>query len=600
MTLDVRTLVVLLAVGHLLQIVVLSLQYAVFRSYKGIGWWLLWSGSVAAGVGFMLLRQVPGLRVTAILCQNGFLVFGVACLYVGLMRFHERETRRLLVAAILVLYSAGISFFLLVVDDIDARSAIIGTTLSVIALVTAWDLRAARAGATRVTASFLCLVLLGHGLFFAWRAGMILAGASTADVFSTSAFNLGPYVDAFIVSNLLTFGLILMVNQRSHAELREARDHFMLLFETSPDAVLITRADDGFCRNVNVGFEVLSGYRRNDLLGRSTLDLGLYAEPASRDTVVAELRARGSVSNAEIVFRRKDGSHFVGSMSARVIQLGDVPHVMSVTRDVTEQKRVEEELARNAVEIRELNAGLEKRVAARTAELSEKNRELESFVYTIAHDLRAPLRAIDGFSGILQEAHSDRLDPEGLRLLSRARAGAERMDQLIRDLLEYARAGTAELRRGEVNLSALAREAFQDVVPGESRGGIDFAVGDLPAAFGDAVLLRVVFHQLLANAVKFTASLPERRIEVRAVREGETVWYELADSGVGFDPAHVEKLFGMFQRLHARDGFTGTGIGLAIVKRIVERHGGRVRAEGAVGRGATFAFTIPQAGGDDA
>ncbi len=600
MTLDVRTLVVLLAVGHLLQIVVLSLQYAVFRSYRGIGWWLLWSGSVAAGVGFMLLRQVPGLRVTAILFQNGLLILGVTFLYVGLMRFHGRETRPLLVSLILVLFFASLSFFLLVTDDIDARSTSIGVALSVIALVTVWDLRAVRAGPTRVTASFLCLVLLGHGLFFAWRAAMILAGTSTADVFGTSAFNLGPYVDAFLVSNLLTFGLVLMVNQRAHAELREARDHFELLFETSPDAVLITRAGDGFCRNVNEGFEGLSGYRRDEILGRSTVDLGLYAEPASRDGIVAELRARGSVNNAEVEFRRKDGSRFVGSMSARIIPLGGVPHVMSVTRDVTERKRAEEELVRSAAEIQELNAGLEKRVAARTAELTEKNRELESFVYSIAHDLRAPLRTIDGFSGILEEEYAGRLDPEGIRLLSRIRAGAERMDQLIRDLLEYARAGTAELRRGRVNMTALAREAFQDVVPEESREGIDLAVGELPAATADGVLLRVVFHQLLANAVKFTASVPERRIEVRAVREAGAVWYEVADSGVGFDPAHGEKLFGMFQRLHARDGFTGTGIGLAIVKRIVERHGGRVRAEGAVGRGATFAFTIPKAGGDDA
>lgn len=600
MTLDVRTLVVLLAVGHLLQIVVLSLQYSVFRSYRGIGWWLLWSGSVAAGVGFMLLRQVPGLRVTAILFQNGFLICGVTCLYVGLMRFHGRETSRLPVAAILVLYSAGILFFLLVVNDIDARSAIIGAALSAMSLLTAWELRAARSGATRVTATFLCLVLLGHGLFFAWRAGMILGGESTADVFGASAFNLGPYVEAFIVSNLLTFGLILMVNQRTHAELREARDHFMLLFETSPDAVLITRAADGFCRNVNEGFEAISGYRREEILGRCTLDLGLYAEPASRERVVAALREKGQVNNAEVEFRRKDGSRFVGSMSVRIIPLGGVPHVMSVTRDVTERKRAEDELSRVAAEIRELNSSLEKRVAERTVALTEKNRELESFVYSIAHDLRAPLRAIDGFSGILEEAHSDRLDPEGLRLLSRVRAGAERMDQLIRDLLEYARAGTAELHRGEVNMNALAREAFLDVVPAELREGVDLAVGDLPAAPGDAVLLRVVFRHLLANAVKFTASLPQRRIEVRAVRDGGAVWYEVADSGVGFDPAHAEKLFGMFQRLHARDGFTGTGIGLAIVKRIVERHGGRVRAEGAVGRGATFAFTIPQAGGDDA
>lgn len=599
MTLDVRTLIVLLAAGHLLQVVVLSLQYAVFRSYKGIGWWLLWCGSVAAGIGFLLLRQVPGLKVTAILLQNGFLVLGVTCLYVGLMRFHGRGTKRLLVLAILVLYFSGHTFFTLVVDDIDARSAIIGATLAVIAFVTAWELRAVRAGATRVTASFLCLVLLGHGLFFAWRAGMILAGASTADVFGPSAFNLGPYVDAFVVSNFLTFGLILMVNQRSHAELGEARDHFELLFETSPDAVLITRLDDGACRNVNEGFETLAGYRREEILGRSALDLDLYVEPTAREKVVAALREKGQASNFETVFRRKDGSHFVGSMSARIIPLGGVPHVMSVTRDVTERKRAEDELARSAAEIRELNTGLERRVAARTAELTEKNRELESFVYTIAHDLRAPLRAIDGFSGILEEEHSHRLDPEGLRLLARVRAGARGMDRLIRDLLEYARVGTVEVRRGPVDMDGLAREVFLEIVPEEDRKSIEFAVRELPAATCDAALVRVVFRELIGNAVKFTAPGPERRIEVRAVREEGAVWYEVADSGVGFEPVHARKLFGMFQRLHARDGFDGTGIGLAIVKRIVERHGGRIRAVGAAGRGATFAFTIPEPGGND-
>lgn len=600
MTLDVRTLIVLMAVGHLLQIVVLSLQYAVFRSYRGIGWWVLWSASVATGSVFMLLREVPGLRVPSILLQNGLLVLGVTSLYVGLMRFHGRLTRRSLVSAILVLYFAGHTFFLLVVDNLDARSVLVSGTLSVVALVTAWELHAARSGATRATADFLSLVLLAHGAFFAWRTAMILGGANVVEFFGRSAFNLAVFVDGFVVANLLTFGLILMVNQRSHAELGEARDHFELLFETSPDAVLITRAGDGYCRNVNQGFEVLSGYRREEILGRSTTDLDLYVEPAAREKVVAALQEKGGVSSVELEFRRKDGSRFVGSLSGRIVLLGGVPHVISVTRDVTERRRAEDELARSAAEIRELNAGLERRVATRTAELTEKNRELESFVYTIAHDLRAPLRAIDGFSGILEEEHSRLLDPEGLRLLARVRAGARGMDRLIRDLLEYARAGTVEIHRGPLDLEGLAREAFQEIVPEDARTSIDFAVRALPAATGDASLLRVVFHELIANAVKFTAPGPARRIEVRAAREEGAVWYEVADNGVCFDQAHAQKLFGTFQRLHARDGFEGTGIGLAIVKRIVERHGGRVRAEGAAGRGATLAFTIPESGGNDA
>lgn len=600
MTLDVRTLIVLMGVGHVLQMVVLSLQYAVHRSYRGIGWWLLWSASVATGSLFMRLREVPGLRLPSILLQNAFLVLGVTCLYVGLMRFHDRFPRRFVLPAILVPFFAGLGFFTLARDEVGPRSVVISGTLAVVALVTAWELHAVRAASTRVTAGFLTAVLVGHGTFFAWRTAKLVAGTGAEDIFVPSAFNLAAFVDGFVVANLLTFGLILMVSQRTHAEMAEARDQFRLLFETSPDAALITRAADGVCRNVNEGFERLSGYGREEVLGRSTRDLDLYVDPDAREKVVAVLREKGEVTSAEIVFRKKDGSLLFGSMSARIILLGEEPHVISVTRDVTERKLVEEDLARSATEIRELNAGLEKRVAARTAELTEKNRELESFVSSIAHDLRAPLRAIDGFSGILEEEHADRLDPEGLRLLSKVRGAAERMDRLIRDLLEYARAGTAELHRGEVNMRTLALEAFQDVVPGEARGGISFVVEDLPAASGDAALLRVVFHQLLANAVKFTAARPERRVDVRAVRNEGVAWYEVADSGVGFDPALEQKLFGMFQRLHSRDGFEGTGIGLAIVKRIVERHGGRVRATGEPGRGAVFAFAIAEAGGADA
>ena len=155
MTLDVRTLIVLMGVGHVLQIVVLSLQYAVFRTYRGIGWWLLWSASVATGSSFMLLRELPGLRVPSILFQNGLLVLGVTCLYVGLMRFHDRSPRRFVIPAILVPYFGGLGYFTLVVDDVDVRSVFVSGALAAVAFVTAWELHAARGGSTRVTADFL-------------------------------------------------------------------------------------------------------------------------------------------------------------------------------------------------------------------------------------------------------------------------------------------------------------------------------------------------------------------------------------------------------------------------------------------------------------
>ena len=266
---------------------------------------------------------------------------------------------------------------------------------------------------------------------------------------------------------------------------------------------------------------------------------------------------------------------------------------------MTDRNAAREALERSAREIRELNAGLERRVAERTAELTAKNRELEAFVHSIAHDLRAPLRAIDGFSGLLEEEHASRLGDEGRRLLARVRGGAQRMDRLLRDLVEYARAGDAGLRHESVDLGELARSAFEDVVPEDARGSCRFVVGDLPKVDGDATQLRVVFRHLLANAVKYTSARAERRVEVRGRVEGEDVVCEVVDDGVGFDPAHAGRLFRVFERLHAGEGGEGTGIGLAIVRRIVERHGGRVRAEGRPGQGATFAFSLPRRGGGD-
>lgn len=594
MTLDLRTLVVLCGLGHLLQVLALALQFAINRSYRGIGWWLAWSATVAAGFGFTLLRGVPSLRVASILGQNFLVVLGLTFLYVGLVRFLGRTARWRLLGPILAGFALAFPPFLFVTDDIVARSLIVCATLALLSFLVAWDLHAGRTGAIAASARFVEVVLLANGLFFTVRAVMLPGSALDRDFFRASAFNLAPFLDGFVVGNLLTLGVILMVNQRSHAEMTEARDHFQLLFDTSPDAVLITRIHDGVCRNVNQGFEALTGFRPEEILGRSAVDLQLYEEPADREEVVARLRETGTASNIEIPFHRRDGTPFVGSMSARIIELQGVPHIISVTRDVSDRKRAEEAIERNAREIRDLNLGLEKRVAERTAELTEANLELEALIHSIAHDLRAPLRAVDGFSAILEEEHAGRLDAEGLRLLGRLRKGAQTMDRLIRDLLEYARTGTADLRPVPVDMASLAQSIFLEAASAELRRSIDFSVGALPQARGDAALLSVVLRHLISNAIKYTVPRQERRIEVGGVCEGDWATYHVSDNGVGFNPAHASKLFGMFQRLHAGDVYDGTGIGLAIVKRIVERHGGRVWAEGTPNEGARIFFTMPR------
>ena len=241
--------------------------------------------------------------------------------------------------------------------------------------------------------------------------------------------------------------------------------------------------------------------------------------------------------------------------------------------------------------MRQFNAELERRVAERTAALTSSNRELEAFSYSVSHDLRAPLRAIDGFAHILAEDYGDRLDAAARSHLARIRAASQRMALTTDAMLDLARLARTELQREDVDLSALAAAVVAELPQDPSRRP-EFAIAPGLHAMADRELMHLVLQNLLHNAWKFTGKVASPRIAFGEIAlDGERVFF-VRDNGAGFDPAHAGRLFGAFQRLHHPDDFGGTGVGLATVARIVQRHGGRVRAEGAVGQGAAFYFTL--------
>ncbi len=264
---------------------------------------------------------------------------------------------------------------------------------------------------------------------------------------------------------------------------------------------------------------------------------------------------------------------------------GEVVGVVVLSSDITARRNAEEE-------VRRLNLDLEKRVAERTAQLRASNAELEAFSYSVSHDLRAPLRIIDGFSQAVIEEYESSLDEQGRTFLHRIRANAQAMGQLIDDMLMLARVTKADLHIEEVDLSRLAGEAVSTLAAARPQRAVNIVIAPGLKARGDERLLRIVLDNLFDNAWKFTAKRPEARIEFGAADvDGERVFF-VRDDGVGFDMAYAGKLFGAFQRLHAKNEFPGTGIGLATVRRIVHRHGGRVWAEGVVDQGAAFFFTL--------
>jgi signal transduction histidine kinase len=254
-----------------------------------------------------------------------------------------------------------------------------------------------------------------------------------------------------------------------------------------------------------------------------------------------------------------------------------------------------QQLTAQAEALRASEARLEARVAQRTQELTYANQELESFSYSVSHDLRAPLRAVDGFSQALLEDEGERLSAQGRQLLQRLRAAATRMGQLIDDLLQLSRVGRSEMRRDRVDLSALAHQVAEELHRSEPGRAVRFDISEGLEAQGDARLLRVVLENLLGNAWKFTSRCPTAHIELFAENRGGRPVYTVRDNGVGFNMAYAGKLFSPFQRLHKATDFPGTGIGLATVQRIVHRHGGSIEGEAGPGTGATFRFTLGEA-----
>jgi PAS domain S-box-containing protein len=322
--------------------------------------------------------------------------------------------------------------------------------------------------------------------------------------------------------------------------------------------------------DVNPAAEDILGRPASEAVGK-TLD---RIAPAWKAVFEAHRKAGGTIRK-EVKGGGPETRDYELTLSPVVDKKGRRKGRLALVRDITEQKREEEERAR------------------RTDELARSNRELEQFAHSISHDLRAPLRSIDGFSRILLEDHAGKLDGEGVDHLERVRASAQRMSLLIDALLDLSRVTRVEMRRTGVDLSALAREVAGELRRRDPERDARFEIRGGLTADGDARLLRVVVENLLDNAWKFTSRKPAARIEFGAERrEDGTTAYFVRDDGAGFDPRYAGTLFGPFQRLHAEDEFEGTGIGLATVTRIVHRHGGRAWAEGEVGRGATIFFTL--------
>lgn len=742
--LDIRTILFSYALTCIVCVVVFTLLWLQNRKrFEGITFWLF-SFICQILVLFLLMLRGNISDWISVVLANFLILLGSLLGYEGLLRFVRIKSTQVHNYVILVLLTLVQVYFTYAQPDLTPRIFTMSIGLLIFCFQGAWlllfrvpvGIRPTTRGVGIVLALY-CLVSIGR------IAGLFTGGQFRTDFFKQGLSDTLTIIAYQILTILLAYTLALMFNKRLISDIAIQEEKFSKAFHSSPNAINLTRLSDGLIIEANAGFLKISGYRQEEVFGKTVTDLGLWAHDEDRMTIIKELKGKIAVRDREFQFRIKSGGIITGLFSAETIAINGEPYILSSINDISARKLAEENLKKSNIYlerlnnaltdaifvvnhsqqtveylndaaitlfgyskkevledsllkffpdqdaylrinaifqdtleqrknlvrfetilkkksgntfpafltatflrenekiakciliaqditeqkrdnevIRQLNVELEQRVAERTRELRDSqmallnlvddlnestkniaavnqsleavNKELNAFNYSVSHDLRAPLRSIDGFSSALLEDYGDKLNDEGKNYLQRIHRATQNMGQLIDDLLSLSRVMKSDFYPQPFDLSSMVREITDDLQQRNPLNNLAIDIQDGIMIRADQRLINVAMTNLLENAWKFSGKTDHPHIEFGIkVENGEAVYF-IRDNGAGFNMAYVDKIFDAFQRLHRIEEFPGTGIGLATVLRIMNRHGGRIWAQGEVGKGATFYFTLPE------
>ncbi len=574
MSLDIRTLYMVMGVTcFIVAAAFLFFQSRQFRT-EGVREWS--AGYFLQGVYWISI----GLRglipdVLSIIVANTFLTANYSLLYVAVREFQHRSYRRDILFLPIIVTFIFISFFSAYVDSFFIRTIYISLLSSLqmgsIAVILF------REGPFQLNRSQWLT-----GFFFA--TGAILWSIRFVERFIYQTQFWGPSIVltallilGFAVVVLTSFGFMLMIRERAGEALRESEEKHRLLIEHAPTAIYEIDFIENRFKTVNDGACSMLGYTEAELLAMSPMEIiAREYQEIFLDRIRKAQAGETPAKYIEYKGVRKGGSEMWGILYNRFkYSEGKIVGAFVVAHDITERKKAEQALAE------------------RTAKLEEINKELESFSYSISHDLRAPLRAIDGYARMILKKEGDRFDEDTTRKFNDIRSNAQMMGQLIDDILTLSRLGRAKMSIANLDMEDIIKDVWKELQTINPERNMALTIKAMPSGYGDRTLIKQVYANLFGNAVKFTKYKNPAEIEAGGYAKGNENIYYVKDNGIGFDMEYYDKLFGIFQRLHTNPDFEGTGVGLATIQRAVHRHGGRVWAEGKVDGGATFYFSLP-------
>ena len=580
MNLDIHTLAFATCIAIAMQTIAIFIQFIINRTYKGIGWWIIGFFSILLGLVSILLRGFNSIELYAIIATNLFFLFGLIAVLIGIMCFLNKRANLYLLFSFLIIYIVIISFFTFIKNDTNIRIIIFSFGMSTVLFITAWEQYNNDIKSIRVLSYFNAIVFLIDGCYFALRGLITIFSNDNEGFFTPTFLQSSVFLVQLIFGFLSTLGLLIMVNRRLNAESVEDKDNLELIFNTIPDIVLITRFSDGSFVRVNDGFTSITGYTLSELKGKTFNDINIWKKPEDRQQAIDLLKNKGNFENLESVFLKKNGDEVYGMVSSKIISLQGIPHIISITRDITNLKRIDGE------------------IKLKNEQLLEANYDKDRFISILAHDLKSSFNSILGFLELLQKNIRIYEIEKIEKQINIVNSSAQNTFNLLEDILMWARtkSGKISFNPSNINFTAVCNEVIETVNLTASSKNISIKhyLDEQIIVFADIDMLKAVLRNLISNAIKF--SNPGGQIVILHKKRPSKIAFSIIDKGIGISPDKVESLFKTSQTTKGTRNEGGTGFGLTLCKDCIERQGGEIWVTSELGNGSVFSFTLPVIG----